>query len=505
MALPNRRYFTTPIYYVNGRPHLGNAYTMVVTDSFARWHRLLGEEVFFLTGTDEHGQKVADAAREHGLEPRAWADSMAVNFVEAWQKLGIRYDDFIRTTEERHYRTVQTFLTKINEAGYLYKSTYSGLYCVSCEAYYTEAELLDGEQCPVHLRPVTHMAEENYFFRLSAFTDRLLEWYEAMPDAVFPQTRRNEALGFIASGLEDISITRTSIDWGVPVPWDREHVFYVWYDALINYLTAIGYGEDDATFEKWWPVVHHVLGKDIIRFHCVWWPAMCMAAGIEPPRRLIVHGWLLAGGEKMSKSRGNNVDPLAVVDEYGLDALRYYLLRDSTFGADGDFTYEGLAQRYNADLANNYGNLAQRVVAITSSKLGGVAPRPPDEPPEIFDFEARVQRAVKGWNEFAPHEALEATWELIRAANAHLEANEPWKSNDGSLIADVLGSCLEVLRVVSHLASPALIESATKVLERIGIDPDQEDREGLFRWGGYPGDGQLMKGEPLFPRLNVHE
>src|SRR5271155_3828541 len=294
-------YVTTPIYYVNDVPHIGHAYSTVNADAIARWHRLAGDEVFFLTGTDEHGAKVAEAAEKHGVSPQEWTDRTASRFLEAWSILDVANDDFIRTTEPRHHRVVQSFLQTIYDNGYIELGTYTGLYCVSCEDYYTPEQLEDGK-CPVHGRPVIEMEEENYFFKLSAFEQRLLDWYEKFPEAVRPTGKRNEALAFIRGGLRDISITRTSLQWGVRVPWDERHVFYVWYDALINYSTAVGYGTDDERFAKWWPAVHHLIGKEIIRFHCVWWPAMCMAAGIDPPANVFVHGWLLIGGQKLSKT-----------------------------------------------------------------------------------------------------------------------------------------------------------------------------------------------------------
>lgn len=496
-------YITTPIYYVNGVPHLGHAYTMVATDSFARWHRMLGEDVFFLTGTDEHGLKVAQAAEENGRTPKEWVDLVSQGFVEAWETLGITYDDFIRTTEPRHYETVQLFLSKIYENGYIYEGSYRGLYCVACEAYYAESELIESRVCPVHLKPVTEMEEPNYFFALSKLQEPLLKWFEEYPDAVKPDSKRNEALGFIRGGLQDISITRTSIKWGVPVPWDSDHVFYVWYDALVNYLTAIDYGRDPKKFDKWWPVSHHILGKDILRFHCVWWPAMCLAAGITPPHALVVHGWLLLGGEKMSKSRGNNVDPLRLVEQIGLDPVRYYLMRDNTFGSDGDFTFEGLFSRYNSELANNYGNLLSRVVSVTLSKCGGISPKAPISSPLASIAQEAAKKAVSAWGEFAPQEALEATWELIRETNAYLERNEPWKMEVGPQVDEVLGSALEVLRIVSVLAYPAIPSSATEVWRRLGLEgtPGDEKVPEALHWGGYRGGFQLVKLPPLFPRL----
>ena len=374
------RYFqTTPIYYVNDRPHLGTAYSMIVSDALSRWHRLLGDEVFFLTGTDEHGLKLARTAAEAGKSPQDWVDASSVWFERAWASLEISNDDFIRTTEPRHLASVAQFVQTIYDNGYIYKGEYSGWYCVSCENYYAESDLLDGARCPIHERPVEWVTEENYFFALSRLTDELLAFYAEHPRAVVPESRRNEALGLIRQGLEDFSISRTSFDWGIPVPWDPDHVFYVWFEALMNYTSAVGYGVDEERFRTWWPVVHHLIGKDIVKFHCVWWPAMCIAAGIEPPGTVIAHGYLLVGGKKMSKSQTNHVDPVELAEEVGLDPLRYHLLRDVTLGLDGEFTYESLVARYNADLANNLGNLLQRVSTLVVSKCGGKGPAPSGE------------------------------------------------------------------------------------------------------------------------------
>jgi len=331
-----RFYITTPIYYVNDAPHVGSAYTTVNADALARWHRLAGDEVKFLTGTDEHGQKMADAAAKNGVSPQEWTDRTAARFREAWDVLEISYDDFIRTTEPRHYETVQTFLSTIYENGYIFKDVYKGLYCVSCEDYYT-LEASDDGRCPIHHSVLTEMEEENWFFQLSAFEDRLLEFYSNNPQFVTPETKYNEALSFIKGGLKDISITRTSIAWGVPVPWDERHVFYVWYDALINYLTAIGYGRDDDEVQKWWPHSNHLIGKEILRFHCVWWPAMCMAAGLDPVHHVHVNGWLLIGGEKLGKTMAaegavklTDIAPITLTEEFGVDPLRYARPRSVT-------------------------------------------------------------------------------------------------------------------------------------------------------------------------------
>ncbi len=509
-----RFYVTTPIYYVNDAPHAGHAYTTVNADALARWHRLCGDEVFFLTGTDEHGAKMAEAAAEHDMTPKEWADTVVQRFVEAWRDLDIANDDFIRTTEPRHHASVQAFLQRIYDNGYIRLGTYHGLYCISCEDYYTADQLVDGN-CPVHGRPVVEMDEENYFFELSRFEDRLVEWYDAQPEAVRPATKRNEALSFIKGGLRDISITRTSLRWGVPVPWDSGHVFYVWYDALINYLTAIGYGADEGRFGAWWPAVHHLIGKEIIRFHCVWWPAMCMAAGVDPPANVFVHGWLLMGGRKLSKSlrtasgeaaaRLTDVAPQALAADFGVDAARYHLLRDVPLGTDGDFSYEGIVTRYNADLANNLGNLVARVATVVGSKCGGVGPAP-DRASTLGPLSAEVVAGAAGaWERFAPHEALAETWRLIGAANAALEAAEPWKAEPGPAVDAVLGDALEVLRIVSLLVSPAMPSTAAEIWRRIGLDGAPADRTvpADAAWGGYPGGVPVEKGAPLFPRRKV--
>jgi methionyl-tRNA synthetase len=507
--VPDRFFVTTPIYYVTDRPHLGTAYTTIVADALARWHRLVGDDVFFLTGVDEHGLKVARAAEAQGVGPQAWVDAMAGHFEEAWRALDISNDDFIRTTEPRHTRAVQRFIQAIYDNGFIHKGTYAGWYCVACEAYYSAEELAPGERCPVHERPVEWLTEENYFFELSRFAQRLTDWYASAPAAVIPETRRNEALGIIKQGLEDISITRTAFDWGIPVPWDDAHVIYVWFDALVNYATAIGYGEDDERFAAWWPVVHHLMAKEIVRFHCVWWPAMCMAAGIDPPLQVIAHGWLLVGGEKMAKSRANQIDPVALGADVGVDALRYHLLRDVVLGLDGDITYEGLVARYNADLANNLGNLLQRVAAVVASKCGGIgpAPRPADDGNRLAALAAETVEVARGaWARTNPHEALEATWRLIHETNVELERREPWKLAAGEEVDGILGDALEVLRIVAVLASPVIPKTAQEIWRRLGLDGDvaapglAAAAGGALGWGGYPGGRPVEKAAPLFPR-----
>ena len=498
----SRYFITTPIYYVKDAPHVGHAYTTVNADALARWHRLVGDEVFFLTGTDEHGQKVARAAEEQGMSPLAWTDALSPRFAEAWAGLDISNDDFIRTTEPRHAAAVQQFLSRINDNGHIYKDTYRGLYCVPCERYYGPDELLPGNLCPDHRIPLEELEEDNYFFRLSSFQQPLIDWYEANADIVLPESKRNEALSFIKGGLNDISITRTSIDWGVRVPWDEAHVFYVWYDALINYVTAIGYGQDDDRFAEWWPSVHHLIGKEIIRFHCVWWPAMCMAAGIDPPAHVQVHGWLLLGGDKMSNSSVNRITPADLADEYGVDPLRYHLLRDIPLGSDGEFSAEGISARYNSDLANTLGNLLSRVATVVGSKCGGVGPAP-DGGSRLAGIAVDVlAEAVAAWDAGAPHLALESTWRLLRETNAELESAEPWKAEPGPEVDAVLGSALEVLRIVSILIVPAMPSSAREIWRRIGLEGDPADQRlpAAGAWGGYPGGRAVEKGAPLFPR-----
>ena len=495
-------YLTTPIYYVNARPHLGHAYSTIIGDALCRWHRLLGDDVHFLTGTDEHGLKIQQAADAAGKTPQEFADGIAPLFQDAWQRLNISNDDFIRTTEPRHRAGVQELLQRCYDAGDIELGVYQGKYCVACEEYYTDEELLPGDQCPIHKRPVEYFEEENYFFRLSRFQDRLLDWYAAHPGAITPEFRGNEALGLIRSGLRDFSVSRTSLTWGIPLPWDPKHVAYVWFDALANYITAIGYGTDHERFEQWWPVDYHLIGKDIIRHHCVYWPAMLMSAGLEPPKGWAVGGWLLVGGEKMSKTSGNVVNPLDLIDEFGVDGFRYYVLADTTFGQDGDFTYEGLTGRYNSDLANNFGNLLSRVATVVGKKCDGVGPAPRADSPLADAAAEAVAGTIAGWADVQPSRALDATWSLIRATNAYLEANEPWKAEPGAAVDAVMGDALEALRIVTVLASPALPATCQAVWQRLGLPGQVSDQRlpDAAAWGRYPGGTAVVKGDPLFPR-----
>jgi methionyl-tRNA synthetase len=495
---------TTPIYYVNDVPHIGHAYTTLAGDVFTRWRRQRGDDVHYLTGTDEHGLNIQRAAEAQGVSPQEWADRTAVRFQTAWAELGIRHDDFIRTTEPRHHRAVQQFLQRVYDNGYIEPGTYEGLYCVPCEAYYTDDEAIDGK-CPIHDRPLERVAEENYFFKLSAFTDRLLDHYAKHPRSVLPESRFNEVIGFIKQGLKDFSMSRTSITWGVPLPWDPAHVTYVWFDALFNYCTGVGYGDDDARFARWWPADYHLVGKDILRFHAVYWPAMLMAGGLEPPKCVFAHGWLLVGGEKMSKTRLNQIFPHDLIAEFGVDGYRYHFMADHRFGPDGDFSYEGMVARYNADLANNFGNLANRVLTMAVNYCGGVVPdtRADGSLAELaastvaaFD-ERLAQLDFSG--------GLAAVWELIRATNAFIEDRQPWalhKAGDAAAVGAVLGDCLEVLRIVALLAAPVIPDACAHLWHRLGLDGDPgANAPGALGWGLLPAGNRLEKGEPLFPRI----
>ena len=495
---------TTPIYYVNAKPHLGHAYTTIVADAVSRWHRLLGEEVHLLTGTDEHGLKIQQAADAAGVSPKEFADSIAPLFAQAWERLNITHDDFIRTTEPRHAAGVKKLLQACYDAGDIEADMYRGQYCVACEAYFIEEELIEGK-CPIHMKETTYVEEENYFFRLSRFEDRLLKWYEDHPNAITPGFRMNEVIGFIKGGLHDFSVSRKTLTWGIPLPWDPSHVAYVWFDALANYITAVGYGTDDKAFAENWPVDYHFIGKDIIRFHCVYWPAMLMSAGIEPPKGWAVGGWLLVDGEKMSKTTGNVVNPLDLIDVVGVDGFRYYVLAETTYGNDGDFSDEGLIKRFNSDLANNLGNLAARVATVVEKKCGGVGPASSANSPLAALAATAVAETSQAWAAVQPSKALEATWKLIGATNSYLEDNEPWKMEPGDAVNTVMGDALEALRIVTILANPALPTTTQEIWNRIGLTGNITDLRihADTKWGQYTGGTTVVKGQPLFPRLSV--
>jgi methionyl-tRNA synthetase len=505
--MPRPFYVTTPIYYVNDVPHIGHAYTTVAGDVLTRWRRLWGDDVLYLTGTDEHGLKIKQAAEAEGISPKELADRNSERFEETWRLLDIKNDVFIRTTDPRHYRAVQKFLQAVYDAGDIELGTYEGLYCVACEAYYGEDELVDG-CCPIHGTPVERVTEENYFFKLSRYEQRLLDHYEAHPDAVQPETRRNEVIGFIKQGLRDFSMSRTSIDWGVPLPWDANHVAYVWFDALFNYCTGVGYGEDEARFRHYWPAQYHLMGKDILRFHAVYWPAMLMSAGLEPPEHVFAHGWLLVGGEKMSKTRLNQIAPADLVADFGADGFRYHFMADQRFGPDGDFSYEAMAARYNADLANNFGNLANRVLNMAVNYCGGVVPDEREDGPLADTAADTFERMQAAMDHLDFSGGFGAVWDLIRATNAYIEDRQPWalnKSGETAKTAAVLGDCLEALRIVALLASPVIPNASAELWRRLGLEgtPEQQRLPDAATWGRLPAGSRLEKGAPLFPRFEA--
>jgi methionyl-tRNA synthetase len=503
--MPRPFYVTTPIYYPNDVPHIGHAYTTVAGDVLTRWRRLWGDDVFFLTGVDEHGLNIVRAAEAQGLSPQEFVDQTSPTFRETWKLLDIANDDFIRTTETRHEKAVQEFMQAVYDNGFIELGLYEGLYCYRCELYYTEDELVDGK-CPIHGIPVEQVREENYFFKLSEFQDRLLAYYTEHPEAVQPESRRNEVLGLIRQGLRDFSMSRTSISWGIPLPWDPKHVAYVWFDALLNYCTAVGYGQDRARFEHYWPADYHLIGKDILRQHAVYWPAMLMAAGEAPPKCVFAHGWLLVGGEKMSKSKLNQIAPADLVAEFGVDGFRYHFVIDQRFGPDGDFSYESMLARYNSDLANNFGNLANRVLNMAVNYVGGVVPDARADGPLEDAAAAAFERLQESMEKLDFSGGFGAVWDLIRAANAYIEDRQPWalhKAGDATATAEVLGDCLEALRIVALLSSPVIPNAAAELWRRLGLPGRPEDARlpDAARWGGLPAGSRLEKGAPLFPRL----
>ncbi|MFH1105532.1 MAG: methionine--tRNA ligase [Actinomycetota bacterium] len=504
-------YLTTPIYYPNDRPHIGTAYTTLVADATARYWRLVGEEVYAVTGTDEHGLKIALAAEAHGMTPQAWVDHIVAGFHEAWDLLDLSFDDFIRTTEPRHRDTVRDVLQRIHDHGDTYLSRYEGLYCVSCEAYYAEDELVDGN-CPQHGKPVQVHAEENWFFRLSRYAQPLLDHIAANPGFITPEARRNEVVGFVEQGLDDISMSRASLKWGIPLPWDDSQVAYVWFDALINYLSAAGYSDDPARFERQWPAWAHLVGKDILRFHAVYWPAMLMSAGLPLPRRVVAHGWLLVGGEKMSKSNATQILPAELVAAFGVDAYRYHFLRDVSFGPDSNFSWEGMVGRYNADLANDLGNLANRTLNLAEKFRNGRVPAIADhtapEEQVLVAAAGGALAAMDGFGEFRSKQALEGVWRLFGAANAFLEATAPWHLGKDPASAvrldQVLNAALEALRVGAVLVSPAMPGAAARLWDRLGLlgRPDQGPLAETGVFGVFP-EVTVTKGDPLFPRIET--
>src|SRR5919197_3605795 len=502
--MPNPFYVTTPIYYVNDAPHIGHAYTTIAADILARHHRQRGDDTFFLTGVDEHADKVARVAAERGLEPQENADQIVIAWQELPQRLNASNDFFIRTSDEGHKRFVQDFLQRIYDNGDVYQDTYAGWYCVGCEAFKSEDQLVDGN-CPEHNRPAEWIEETNYFFRLSAYQDRLLELYDERPDFVLPRNRYNEARSFIERGLEDFSVSRAGQPWGVPIPWDEGQVTYVWVDALINYLSALTYARDGQDLrEQFWPEVRHLLGKDILRFHCVFWPALLLAAGYEVPRQLFVHGWLLLDEQKISKSLGNVVDPLDLVDVYGADAVRFWALRSVSFGQDGNASLDGLHERYERELGNDLGNLVSRTTAmIARYRDGRVAPgRPNEELREAIDaLRAKLDERIDAWDLTG---ALEEAWDLVRRLNRYVEASAPWQLAKDEARSDELDGVLydlaDGIRAVAVALSPYLPETAPQILAALR-QPVELDLERIA-YGLTPNTEGIAAAAPLFPRVD---
>ena len=513
---PARYYLTTPIYYVNARPHLGHAYSTIVCDAIARRKRALGIDTWFLTGTDEHGQKIERSAEQAGRTPMEFATAISAEFRGLWDRLGLTYDDFIRTTEERHKRGVQKLFATLRDRGFIYKGSYTGQYCVSDEAY---VDGPPGIPCPDCGRITETVSEENYFFKLSAFERKLLEFYEENPGFIEPESTRREVISFVRSGLKDLSVSRTSFSWGIPVPGDGKHVVYVWLDALANYITALGYGSDDpkdqARFAKFWPADMHLIGKEISRFHCVYWPAFLMAAGIAVPRSVRANGWLLFDQGKMSKSRGNIVRAETVQEVLGADALRYFLLREIPFGQDGHFSFEALVQRYNGDLANGYGNLVSRVVNMVHKYFGGAVPEAGAETQAETVLRSTAADVIAAFgpdfDEMNFSEALKAVWVLVADTDGYLTANAPWKKPPErseqehiAVQARVLATAAEAIRIITALVYPILPESASKVWRQLGQGDIADAARQAFltdvAWGGLKAGTKFGEPAPLFPR-----
>ncbi len=507
---PKTFYVTTPIYYPDSDLHIGHAYTTVAADALARWYRLHGVDTFFLTGTDEHGQKIERRAGELGRDPGEFVTEMAGRIQDLWRRLGVSYDAFIRTSDPRHQRVVQMIFEKLHRQGDIYRSRYEGWYCTPCETFWLERQLAEGS-CPDCGRPVELLQEEAYFLRLSGYADRLLDHIRRHPEFIQPASRRNEMVNFVLSGLEDLCVSRTTFSWGVPVPFDSRHVVYVWFDALINYLSGLGYGSDDplerARFERFWPADVHLVGKEIVRFHAVIWPIVLMAAGIELPRKVFGHGWLILEDGKISKSRGNVVDPGTLADRYGVDAVRYYLLREIAFGADGYYSEAALVHRTDADLANDLGNLLSRTTAMIERFSGGRIPEPRPGDGVLREAAARaVRETTTAMENLELSAALGAVLEAARRANKYIEEQAPWElarlPGGGDRLAAVLYDLAELLRVLAVLLSPFLVVAPGAIWEQLGIArPIGQAGAADLAWGGLPGGLPIRRGLPLFPRI----
>jgi len=491
-------YLTTPIYYVNDKPHIGHAYTTILADVLARYHRNAGRETFFLTGLDEHGQKVQQAAEDRGIEPQQHCDEMAPRFIDLWEKLHISYDDFIRTTENRHKKIVQMFLQKVYDAGDIYEDEYEGLYSVSEERFITEKEAESDE-----FRDIKKLKEKNYFFKMGKYQDALIDHIKSNPKFIQPEHRKNEILGFLRQPLNDLCVSRpkSRLNWGIELPFDKEYVTYVWFDALINYITAPGFGKDHESFDKWWPVSYHLIGKDILTTHAVYWPTMLMSANIELPQSIFAHGWWLMGESKMSKSIGNVINPMDLIDDYGVDPVRYYLMREMVLGQDSNFTMESFIQRYNSDLANDFGNLLSRISTLMKKNYDGRIP----DPGELSEAELRIKTkgeslcgTVNGMiKNMRLNEAIENTMQYIRSVNKYMEENAPWKlvKEDKSAAGKILYTAGEALRLGAVLLSPVMPNRTAILLNALnapGVD---------LSWGGLKPGETLKDHEPLFPRV----
>jgi len=507
----NKFYITTPIYYPSDKLHIGHAYTTTVADSLARWHKFLGKEVRFLTGSDEHGQKIQRIAKERGVTPQEYVDRIVASFKDLWQRLNIEYDDFVRTTEARHQRAVQEVFQRIYDKGDIYKSKYKGWYCTPCETFWVESKLVDGN-CPDCGRSVELVEEESYFFKLSKYQDRLLKHIEENPEFIQPESRRNEMVNFIKDGLEDLCVSRTTFDWGVPVPIDDKHVIYVWFDALTNYLTGIGFPDNQELFSKWWPAELHLVGKEIMRFHTIIWPIILLALDLPLPKTVFGHGWLLFDNDKMSKSKGNVVDPIALIDEFGVDPIRYFLLREISFGQDGNFNRTALIERTNADLANDLGNLLNRSLSMLNRYFDGVIPAPKQ-------LEEIDQALVKAANDTVTrmtalieqlkiNEALAVLWQLIGRGNKYIDETAPWAlakdPEKQDRLATVMYCIFELQRITALLLKSFIPETSTKIWQQLGLS---EDLDKLLvdaaEWGGLKPGTATQKGDPIFPRIDV--